>query len=94
MSATDTPGNGKRVPRVFVDARCDCTRCTSRTTEGYRMIGRCSNCGVEALVLYRAGDKSAPADCPTCGVWRSIHTTRLATPDEIPTEFEAAIHGE
>lgn len=58
------------------------------------MVGRCTNCGVEALVLYRAGDKSADADCPTCGVWHSIRTTRLATPDEIPAAFEAARHGE
>lgn len=89
-----TDANGEGVPRVFVDARCHCDRRTSRTTEGYRMIGRCSNCGVEALVLYRAGDKSAPADCPACGVWRTIYTTRLATPDEIPAAYEGVWHGE
>lgn len=75
--------------RVFVDAQCHCNRCTSRTTDTYRMVGKCSNCGAEALVMYRSGDKSADADCPTCGVWHSIKTTLLAADDEIPAAFES-----
>lgn len=77
---SDTPN----AERVFIDGRCHCERCVSRTTAGYRMVGSCRNCGVEALVLYRAGDPSAPVKCPTCGNTRSVYTTRLATPDEIP----------
>lgn len=79
---------------AFVDARCFCDRCEARTKSAYRMVGRCSNCGVEALVLYRSGDRSGPVTCPTCGVWNGVTTHRLATPDEIPVAYEGAAHGD
>ena len=87
------PERGDYLPleqRVFVDGRCHCQRCTERTTQGYRMIGRCRNCGVDALVLYRSGDKAASVDCPRCGNFNTITTTRLATEDELPVDFEAS----
>lgn len=68
----------------FIDARCGCDRCETRTGNVYRMVGRCSNCTLEPLlILYRAGDKASPQDCPGCGN-RSVSPFRRATPDEIP----------
>jgi hypothetical protein len=92
-SSADVVADMHLSPRVFIDARCHCKRCTDRTTSGYRMVGKCRNCGVDALVLYRAGDTSSAADCPTCGNWRTVHTTRLATEDEVPVAYEGAGHG-
>lgn len=74
--------------RVFIDARCFCKRCTDRTEDVYRMVGRCRNCQTEALVLYRSGDAAGAANCPTCGNYSTVATTRLATDDEIPVAFE------
>ncbi len=69
----------------FVDARCDCSRCVSRTQNVYRMVGHCANCGAKPiLILYRAGDHAADRDCPVCGNWHGVKADRLATPDEIP----------
>lgn len=78
---------GSPSAEVFIDARCDCDRCTSRTEDVYRMVGSCSNCKAEGLlILYRAGDKIADQDCPVCEDQYSVRTysQRLASPDEIP----------
>lgn len=77
-------------PVPFVDARCGCSSCVTRTKDVYRMIGHCANCGTEPiLVLYRKGDQAALKDCPVCGCWHAVQADRLATPDEIPTESGA-----
>lgn len=68
-----------------IDARCGCKRCVERTSDTYRMVGKCRNCGAKDIViLYRAGDDAANQDCPVCGNWRSVHADRLATSDETP----------
>jgi hypothetical protein len=55
------------------------------------MVGVCYNCGTKPiLMLFRAGDPSAPQDCPVCGNWHSVHTQRLATDDEFPEGLTAA----
>ena len=70
---------------LTVDARCGCSLCEGRTTDMYRMVGHCSNCGAKPiLILNRSGDKAAPVDCPTCGAYDRVTQDRLATPDEIP----------
>jgi hypothetical protein len=70
---------------VSIDARCGCARCEARTTDTYRMIGKCWNCQTDNIViLYRAGDRAAPKDCPVCGVWHEVRPYRLATEDEVP----------
>ena len=70
---------------LTVSGLCMCNRCTSRTTDIYRMVGRCWNCGTEPiLMLFRAGDKKAELDCPVCGNHWSVHPQRLATADEFP----------
>jgi transcription elongation factor Elf1 len=77
----------KGTPRGVADGRCFCSRCTSRTEDIYRMVGRCSNCGSDVLCIYRAGDKAAPLECPTCEVYRAVTPQRLATPDEVPADW-------
>ncbi len=70
---------------LTVDGRCFCSRCEERTKNMYRMVGKCWNCGTEPiLVLYREGDPAASVDCPVCGNRNKVHTTRLATAEEIP----------
>ncbi len=72
---------------IAIEGRCFCSRCTERTEDVYRMVGSCSNCGTtDLLIIYRAGDKIADQDCPTCGCDYSVRTysQRLATPDEVP----------
>lgn len=71
---------------AVVDGRCGCDRCRARTENIYRMIGVCRNCGAKPiLMLFRAGDPTAPKDCPKCGNWHTVQSTRLATDDEIPS---------
>ena len=68
-----------------VDGRCGCANCKARTENIYRMIGVCYNCGAKPiLMLFRAGDPSASQDCPKCGNYHTVHSTRLATDDEVP----------
>ena len=70
---------------ITVDARCGCHKCEARTQNVYRMVGYCTNCGTDPiLILYRAGDTAAPSDCPVCGNWHTVEAKRLASPDEIP----------
>jgi ssDNA-binding Zn-finger/Zn-ribbon topoisomerase 1 len=70
---------------ITIDKRCDCKDCIERTTDIYRMVGHCQNCGQrDILMLFRSGDKAGNGDCPVCGNWRSVSADRLATPDEIP----------
>lgn len=71
---------------AFIDARCGCEACESRTSDIYRMVSLpCSNCGAGPfLLLYRAGDKAADQDCPVCQAYWSVKASRLATPDEVP----------
>lgn len=71
---------------LTVSGVCTCDRCERvGHREIYRMIGSCYNCKAQRiLMLYRAGDKAAPLDCPTCGNFQSVRPSRLATDDEIP----------
>lgn len=69
---------------LTVDARCGCCWCEARTTDMYRMVGHCYNCGAKPiLILNRSGDKAGLVDCPTCGAYDRVTQDRLATPDEI-----------
>jgi len=69
---------------ITIDGRCHCQRCEERTGNIYRMVGKCWNCGAaDILMLFRAGDKTAPLDCPVCGCYHQVNAQRLATPDEI-----------
>lgn len=73
----------------FVDARCGCEACETRTGNVYRMVGWCSNCKQDGIVcLYRSGDSVRDLDCPRCGHYYSVRRSsqRLATDDEIPAE--------
>jgi hypothetical protein len=70
----------------LVDRRCGHDWCARKGV--YRMIGGCSNCGAEPLLgLFTATHEARGGDCPTCGCDR-LHWDRLATPDEIPADFE------
>jgi predicted RNA-binding Zn-ribbon protein involved in translation (DUF1610 family) len=75
---------------LTVSGKCMCSKCESRTTNQYRMIGHCLNCGQDKiLMLFRSGDKAHNLDCPTCGErgimsFSGVHPDRLATEDEIP----------
>jgi len=72
---------------LTIDGRCDCQRCVERTEDIYRMVGWCTNCGTEdILILYRAGDSVADQDCPVCENYYTVRRSsqRLATPDEVP----------
>ena len=70
---------------LTVSGVCNCHRCVERTTDIYRMVGYCRNCGTTGiLMLFRSGDEARALDCPVCGVWHVVLAQRLATPDEIP----------
>lgn len=65
-----------------IDKRCGDPKCSPNM---YRMVGQCSNCGTEGLlVLFTAGHESEPADCPVCECYRTVGRYRLATDDEFP----------
>jgi hypothetical protein len=67
---------------ITVDDRCSDKKCAGGI---YRMVGTCRNCGTQPiLVLYSASHRSSDVDCPVCGCWHTVSTTRLATEDEIP----------
>lgn len=74
--------------RGLASGICKCEACEARTSDTYRMIGYCTNCGADVLMLYRAGDKAASLDCPVCGNWHTVQSKRLATPDELPMDYE------
>lgn len=79
-----TPGQAP----AFVDARC--SRCTEAGKGAYRMVGRCRNCGLTPVLGLHGVSHEATLDgCPVCGT-RNVTWDRLATPDEIPVEFEEA----
>ncbi len=62
---------------LTVSGLCMCNRCVERTTDIYRMVGKCWNCNSEPiLMLFRSGDKAGILDCPVCGVYHSVHATR------------------
>lgn len=85
MGAANEPASDEMRKQVSIDARCGCARCEARTSNVYRMIGRCGNCGTDEIVmLFRSGDPATPRDCPVCGVWHAVRPYRLATPDELP----------
>lgn len=70
---------------IVVSGKCMCPRCEERTQDIYRMIGYCSNCRTEPiLMIFRAGDKATRLDCPVCGVYHTVQPQRLADEDEIP----------
>lgn len=72
-------------PMITVSGICNCKRCTDRTTDIYRMVGQCYNCGTkDILMLFRSGDKASRLDCPVCGNPNTVHSQRLATEDEVP----------
>lgn len=75
-------------PPALVDARC--SLCTEAGKGAYRMIGRCRNCGLSPVLgLHSVSHEAILDDCPVCGT-RNVSWDRLATPDEIPAEFEEA----
>lgn len=80
---------------LTVSGKCMCDRCEARTKDIYRMVGYCTNCGTQPiLMIFRAGDKKHDLDCPACGVRRSVRPQRLAAPYEIPEADDVAIGGE
>jgi len=52
------------------------------------MIGWCSNCRADVMMLFRSGDMARNLDCPVCGNWSTVQAKRLATADEIPADYE------
>ena len=73
---------------AFLDRRCSMGACPHKGA--YRMIGACRNCGTEPILgLFTAGHEATGGDCPVCGCNR-LHWDRLATPDEIPADFETS----
>lgn len=72
-------------PTATIDGRCSCSDCRGRTENIYRMIGRCTNCGVDNfLLLFRAGDKASYLTCPRCGCWKTVMPYLAASEDQIP----------
>jgi len=91
VTAPGTPAAAPEPIPAFVDARCHHRDC--ETKNAYRMIGSCYNCGTKPVLgLFTTGHEKRNGvlgeDCPVCGT-RNLHWTRLATPDEIPADFEA-----
>lgn len=80
---------GHPAQAAFIDYRCD----HSHHGDAYRMTGSCRNCRSPLLALFSVGHKAAfgisGPSCPVCGQ-QATSWTRLATPDEIPADFEAA----
>jgi hypothetical protein len=75
---------------LLVDRRCGHPSCRDAKRGVYRMIGGCYNCGAKPLIgLFTVTHEAGGGDCPACGCAR-LHWDRLATPDEIPADFEAA----
>jgi DNA-directed RNA polymerase subunit RPC12/RpoP len=79
-----------------VSGICICNKCENSGRSGiYRMIGRCTNCGDDpVLMLFRQGDQKHNLECPNCGspggYSQGIMSYRLANDDEIPeSEGEA-----
>lgn len=67
-----------------VSGVCICSRCERGPRRIYRMIGKCWNCTADPiLMLFRAGERTMPLDCPLCGC-REVRAVRRATDDEIP----------
>ena len=70
---------------ITVSGICMCKDCTDRTSDIYRMVGACLNCGTDRiLMLFRFGDPAVPLDCPVCGCWHKVTPQRIARDDEIP----------
>jgi len=68
---------------------CQCQRCTSRTSDIYRMIGTCTNCMADRiLMLFRAGDRAERLTCPICRCSNAVMPIRVATVDEVPSAGE------
>ena len=77
---------------AFVDRRCRYGSCGHKGGV-YRMIGGCLNCRTERLLgLFTAGHEAIGGNCPVCGCAK-LHWDRLASPDEIPADFEPAPAG-
>ena len=76
---------------LTIDSRCNDPGCSQNI---YRMVGSCSNCGTEdILILYSERHEAAYSrQCPVCGCSR-VTPKRLATEDEIP-EAAAKKRGE
>lgn len=89
MSTTETTAGPDRPVLVLIDCRCGHPRCTE--PDAYRMRGRCTNCGNDALLgLFSAGHEVSQGVlcrgvCPACGN-HACRWDRLATPDETPGE--------
>lgn len=73
---------------LTIDARCTMRQCEHKK-DIYRMVGHCSNCGTDnILILVSAGHEaprsmSSPENCPICGCAK-VGADRIATDDEIP----------
>jgi hypothetical protein len=81
--SVETERSGTNV--LTVSGLCMCEKCTSRTTDIYRMVGYCLNCRARPILgLFRSGDKAIHLDCPACGNHSTVHWWRLATDDEFP----------
>jgi len=80
---------------LTVSGVCTCNRCEQYgKREIYRMVGACSNCQAEpVLMLFRAGERVEALECPVCRV-RAVRAKRLATDDEIPAAEPAPAAGD
>jgi len=68
---------------LTTDMRCNHPSCSTKGI--YRMVGKCTNCKAEpVLLLFTAGHQSEAGKCPVCENERSVYAARLATEDEIP----------
>lgn len=74
---------------LTVDNRCTMPSCAHGKTI-YRMVGHCTNCGAQDVLVLLSGGHSVGSwqpECPVCGCEGyngGIHLDRLATEDEIP----------
>lgn len=85
-----TAGTVTGTPRAFLDLRCGHEHHRDRGV--YRMVGKCGNCTSEVLGLHTVGHEAmygiSGPECPVCGI-SAVFWRRMATPDEIPADFEA-----
>lgn len=73
---------------ITVSGKCMCGKCEQRTQGIYRMVGYCTNCRTEPiLMIFRVGDKAVRLDCPVCGN-HAVEPQRRAADDEIPAALD------
>ena len=71
---------------------CTCPNCEHGARGEYRMIGKCTNCTADPiLMLFRIGDQVRTLRCPLCGVGTycdGVRAYRRATAGETPEAIE------